>query len=83
MLNFNLWETIQRIAEGLRIPVKQRVIILASLNNEIESSWNRYQNMPKVEKDKIKLELAHNLGCKSNDPEVCSKYIYNHAHGKL
>ncbi len=77
-----LWELLKKLAN--KEPITQVVDekFRNDLENAISTSWQEYERIPQEEKDRMCVELAQNMGCESDDVDVCSKYIYDYAWSK-
>jgi hypothetical protein len=77
-----LWNTLKSLATGSSLTNKQKEEILPNLSNAISDSWKEFENIPQEEKDLMCVELAQDMGCKSSELSVCSKFIYDYAWSK-
>ncbi|MDB4330198.1 hypothetical protein N9948_00525 [bacterium] len=71
----NIWDVFKSIAFSEPIPNTS-----INLKDAIDSSYGNYRNLPQEEKDRLCIELAQRMGCKSNEVLVCSNFIYSYAY---
>ena len=69
-----VWNILKSIAHNEPIDQEQ----IQSLSSAIDSSWESYQKIPSDQKDKMRIELAQRMGCKSSDLQVCKDFIRNY-----
>lgn len=75
----NLWSILISLSLAQIFNRRERKIVLNKLRNEVNKSWEEYDRIPDHEKDRMRINLAQDMGCTKKDLKSCKEYLRNYA----
>jgi hypothetical protein len=81
-IKLNIWEILKSIASPKSLSRYEQSTLLVNAETSIQEGFNGYNKLPQEEKDRLCINLAHKMGCDSDDVLICSNYIYQYAHNE-
>lgn len=77
----NLLEMLLNVFGKQKNTPAERRKLKKNFNESFNEAFKKYDNLSDKEKNIIRIELAQDMGCESDDLATCSKYIYEATYG--
>jgi len=74
----NLWGILKEITSPKKSHSER--VLLRNIKPALDESYLNYQKKSQEEKDKMCVDIAQRMGCRSDKISDCEKYIYEYAY---